>query len=62
MHNKYEPLRDRSYYRQLSDWELIELAKSVKTTELELVLAERLRKAKQEQNAYDEDCDYELGR
>lgn len=49
MHNKYEPLRDRSYYRQLSDWELIELAKSVKTTELELVLAERLKKAKDEQ-------------
>ena len=44
----YEPLRDRSYYRQLSDWELIELAKSIKTTELELVLAERLKKAKDE--------------
>lgn len=47
--NKYEPLRDRSYYRMLDDEELIALAKSVQTTELELVLAERLRKAKNEQ-------------
>lgn len=46
--NKYEPLRDRSYYRSLNDWELIELAKSVKTTELELVLSERLKAAKDE--------------
>ena len=42
----YDPLKDRSYYRSMTDWELIELAKSVKTTELELVLAERLRNAK----------------
>lgn len=45
----YDPTQDRSYYRQMSDEELIELAKSVKTTELELVLAERLRKAKRNQ-------------
>lgn len=42
----YNPLKDRSYFRSMTDWELIELAKSVKTTELELVLAERLRNAK----------------
>jgi hypothetical protein len=41
-------MKDRSYYQQLNDYELIELAKSVKTTDLELVLAERLRKAKNE--------------
>lgn len=39
--------RDRNYYRMLSDAELMELAKSVETSELSLVLAERLRKAKQ---------------
>jgi hypothetical protein len=62
MHNEYNPLRDRSYYRMMSDWELLELAKSVKTTELELVLAERLRQAKQDQGNHEEDYDYELGR
>ena len=40
-----ELLKDRSYYRQLTDEELLELAKSIKTTDLELVLAERLKKA-----------------
>jgi hypothetical protein len=48
MNYEYNPLKDRSYYRMMSDWELLELAKSVKTTELELVLAERLKKAKDE--------------
>lgn len=60
--NKYEPLRDRCYYRQLTDEELLELAKSIKTTDLELVLAERLKKAKQDQGKHEEDYDYELGR
>lgn len=49
MDYEYNPLRDRSYYRSMTDEELLELAKSIKTTELELVLAERLRKAKNEQ-------------
>lgn len=49
----YNPLRDRSYYRSMTDEELLELAKSVKTSELELVLAERLRKAKNEQPVCD---------
>jgi len=53
MHDEYNPLRDRSYFRSMSDEELIELAKSVKTTELELVLTERLRKAKNEQHTCD---------
>ena len=44
----YNPLEDRSYYRSMTDEELLELAKSIKTSELELVLAERLRKAKNE--------------
>lgn len=44
----YDPLKDRSYYRKLEDEELIELAKSVKTNDLALVLAERLRKANNE--------------
>jgi hypothetical protein len=46
---------DRSYYRMLSDEELIELTKTVKTNELALVLAERLREANlklPEQNLY----------
>jgi hypothetical protein len=34
---------DRNYYRMLETDELIELAKQVQTTELELVLGERLR-------------------
>ena len=41
-----KPTNDRSYYRMLDDDELIELAKSVETTELSLVLAERLKKAR----------------
>ena len=36
---------DRNYYRMLDDDELIELAKSVRTNDLALVLAERLRNA-----------------
>jgi hypothetical protein len=55
MNYEYNPLRDRSYYRMMSDWELIELAKSVKTTELELVLAERLRKAMNERGSWRDD-------
>ena len=45
----YNPTKDRSYYRSMTDEELLELAKSIKTTELELVLAERLKKAMNEQ-------------
>jgi len=56
MASEYNPLRDRSYYRMMTDDELLELAKSVKTTELELVLAERLKKAKNEQIVRDCDC------
>jgi hypothetical protein len=40
---------DRNYYRQLSDEELLDLVKSIKTSELSLVLAERLKKAKDKQ-------------
>jgi hypothetical protein len=57
MHNEYDPMRDRSYYRSMTDEELLELAKSVKTTELELVLAERLRKAKNQKFEHYDDCD-----
>lgn len=42
---------DRNYYRMLEDEELIELAKSVKTSELAIVLAERLRKANRKLDA-----------
>ena len=39
--------KDRNYYRMLSDAELIAYAKGSKTlTELEVVLAERLKKAR----------------
>lgn len=38
-------LNDRNYYRQLDDEELIDLTKTIKTSELELVLAERLKAA-----------------
>jgi len=62
MNYEYNPLRDRSYYRSMTDEELLDLAKSIKTTELELVLAERLKKAKQDQGNHEEDFDYELGR
>lgn len=51
----YDPRKDRSYYRSMTDEELLELAKSVQTTELELVLAERLKKAKDEK--YYPTCD-----
>lgn len=52
---------DRNYYRMLEDEELIELAKSVETTELSVVLAERLRKARRklEDLHYDEVADRE---
>ena len=41
-----ELTKDRNYYRMLSDAELIAYAKGSKTlTELEVVLAERLKKA-----------------
>ena len=53
----YDPTKDRSYYRSMTDEELIALAKSVKTTELELVLAERLKKAKNEQREHEYGCD-----
>ena len=43
---------DRNYYRMLDDEELIDLTKTVKTTELELVLAERLRKARRKLEGY----------
>lgn len=39
-------IEDRNYYRMLDDEELIELAKSVETSELALVLAERLKREK----------------
>jgi hypothetical protein len=42
-----ELTKDRNYYRMLSDAELIAYAKGSKTlTELEVVLAERLKKAR----------------
>lgn len=47
---------DRNYYRMMDDAELIELAKSVNTSELAVVLSERLKKAKRklETGRYDE--------
>lgn len=42
---------DRNYYRMLDDEELVELAKSVDTSELAIVLAERLKKAKRRMEA-----------
>jgi hypothetical protein len=53
MDNEYNPLRDRTYFRMLDDEELLVLAKSVKTTELELVLSERLRKSKDREQLCD---------
>lgn len=49
---------DRNYYRMLEDDELIELAKSVKTSELAIVLGERLKKANRKLDAgrYNEDA------
>jgi hypothetical protein len=46
-------MNDRNYYRMLSDEELIELAKAVETNELSLVLAERLRKARNNERSDD---------
>lgn len=47
---------DRNYYRMMEDHELVELAKSVKTSELAIVLGERLKRAnrKLETGRYDE--------
>jgi hypothetical protein len=47
---------DRNYYRMLEDHELVELAKSVKTSELAVVLGERLKRAnrKLDTGRYDE--------
>lgn len=47
---------DRNYYRMLDDEELIALSKNVETSELALVLAERLLKATRKLEAihYDE--------
>ena len=47
---------DRNYYRMLDDDELVELAKSVKTSELAVVLGERLKRAnrKLDTGRYDE--------
>ena len=44
---------DRNYYRMLTDNELIELTKNVQTNELSLVLAERLRKARNNERSDD---------
>lgn len=40
------PLDDRNYYRQLDDYELVELSKSKPTAELAVVLGQRLVKLK----------------
>ena len=42
----HNPTQDRNYYRQLTDEELMELTKSVRSSELAIVLAERLRAEK----------------
>lgn len=42
---------DRNYYRMMEDHELVELAKSVKTSELAIVLAERLKRANRKLDA-----------
>ena len=51
-----KPMDDRNYYRMLDDEELIALSKNVETSELALVLAERLSKATRKLEAihYDE--------
>lgn len=46
---------DRNYYRMLTDEELLELTKTIKTNELSIVLAERLRKAKNERHHNEEE-------
>lgn len=47
------PTQDRNYYRQLTDEELMELTKSVRSSELAIVLAERLR-AEKRRHAYEQ--------
>jgi len=42
--------KDRTYLRMLSDTELLALVKEITPTELELVLAERLKKLKDEES------------
>lgn len=42
---------DRNYYRMLDDDELMELAKSIATNELAVVLAERLKKVQRKLEA-----------
>jgi len=49
--NPTDLTQDRNYYRMLDDYELVELAKSVNTSELAIVLAERLKKAKRRMEA-----------
>jgi len=41
--------KDRTYLRMLSDTELLALVKEITPSELELVLAERLKKLKDEE-------------
>lgn len=41
--------KDRTYLRMLSDTELLALVKQITPTELELVLAERLKKMRDEE-------------
>lgn len=47
---------DRNYYRKMDDEELIDLAKYVSTAELSVVLAERLRNAKNTIKPKEEDA------
>jgi len=42
--------KDRTYLRMLSNTELLALVKEITPTELELVLAERLKKLKDEES------------
>lgn len=49
--NQTDLTQDRNYYRMLDDEELVELTKSVNTSELAIVLAERLKKAKRRMEA-----------
>ena len=42
------PMYDRNYLRMLEPWELVEVAEQRQTTELELVLIERLHDALRE--------------
>ena len=54
------PTQDRNYYRMLTDEELLDIAKSIRTTELEVALAERLKKAKRklEGDYYERQADH----